>query len=43
MAPRNKVTETRTPGVAGETVVGLFADLPAAERGIEGLKAAGFS
>jgi uncharacterized protein (TIGR02271 family) len=43
MAPRNKVTETRTSGVAGETVVGLFADLPAAERGIEGLKAAGFS
>jgi uncharacterized protein (TIGR02271 family) len=43
MAPRNKVTETRTPGVAGETVVGLFADLPAAERGIEGLKVAGFS
>ena len=43
MAPRNTDTETRTPGVAGETVVGLFADLPAAERGIEGLKAAGFS
>jgi uncharacterized protein (TIGR02271 family) len=43
MAPRKKVMEARTSGVAGETVVGLFADLPAAERGIEGLKAAGFS
>ena len=43
MAPRKKVTEARTSGVAGETVVGLFAELPAAERGIEGLKAAGFS
>ena len=43
MAPRKKVTEARTSGIAGETVVGLFADLPAAERGIEGLKAAGFS
>jgi uncharacterized protein (TIGR02271 family) len=43
MAPRKKVTETRTSGVAGETVVGLFADQPAAERGIEGLKVAGFS
>ena len=43
MTARKKVTETRTSGVAGETVVGLFADQPAAERGIEGLKAAGFS
>lgn len=43
MAPRKKITETRTSGVAGESVVGLFADLPAAERGIDGLKAAGFS
>jgi hypothetical protein len=43
MAPRKKVTETRTSGVPGETVVGLFADQPAAERGIEGLKVAGFS
>jgi uncharacterized protein (TIGR02271 family) len=43
MAPRKKIKEARTSGVAGETVVGLFADLPAAERGIEGLKAAGFS
>ena len=30
-------------GPAGETVVGLFADLPAAQRGIEALKAAGYS
>ena len=43
MAPRKKTTAAATPGVAGETVVGLFADLPAAERGIEALKAAGFS
>jgi uncharacterized protein (TIGR02271 family) len=43
MAPRNKDTQTRTPGVAGATVVGLFADQPAAERGIQALKAAGFS
>jgi uncharacterized protein (TIGR02271 family) len=43
MAPRKKDTEARTAGVAGETVVGLFADLPAAERGIQALKAAGFS
>ena len=43
MAPRKKITEPRTTDVAGETVVGLFADLPAAERGIDGLKAAGFS
>ena len=43
MASRKNVTDTRTPGVAGGTVVGLFADQPAAERGIEGLKVAGFS
>jgi uncharacterized protein (TIGR02271 family) len=43
MAPRKKNTEARAAGVAGETVVGLFADLPAAERGIQALKAAGFS
>lgn len=43
MAPRKKSTEARTTGIAGETAVGLFADLPAAERGIEELKAAGFS
>jgi uncharacterized protein (TIGR02271 family) len=43
MAPRKKDTEARTAGVAGETVVGLFADQPAAERGIQALRAAGFS
>jgi uncharacterized protein (TIGR02271 family) len=43
MAPRKKDTEARMAGVAGETVVGLFADLPAAERGIQTLKSAGFS
>jgi uncharacterized protein (TIGR02271 family) len=43
MAPRKKDTESRTPRVAGETVVGLFADQPAAERGIQALKAAGFT
>ncbi|HEY9507630.1 MAG TPA: YsnF/AvaK domain-containing protein [Gemmatimonadales bacterium] len=43
MTAHKKITETRTSGVAGETVVGLFADQPAAERGIEGLKVAGFS
>lgn len=43
MAPRKKDTEARTTGVEGETVVGLFADQPAAERGIQALKAAGFS
>ena len=43
MAPRKKNSGARTAGVAGETVVGLFADLPAAERGIEALKDAGFS
>jgi len=40
MAPRKNYTE---PRVAGATVVGLFADQPAAERGIQALKAAGFS
>jgi uncharacterized protein (TIGR02271 family) len=43
MAPRKKDTEARTAGIAGETVVGLFADQPAAERGIQSLKAAGFT
>src|SRR5438093_8054104 len=45
MAPRkkDKDMEARTARVAGETVVGLFADQPAAERGIQALKAAGFS
>jgi uncharacterized protein (TIGR02271 family) len=43
MAPRKKDTEARATRVAGETVVGLFTDQPAAERGIEALKAAGFS
>src|SRR5919107_120827 len=43
MAPRKKDTESSTPRVAGETVVGLFADQPSAERGIQALKAAGFT
>jgi hypothetical protein len=43
MAPRNQNTQVPTPGVGGETVVGLFADQAAAERGIEALKAAGYS
>jgi uncharacterized protein (TIGR02271 family) len=43
MAPRKKNTEARAAGVAGETVVGLFADQVAAERAIQALKAAGFS
>ena len=43
MSPRNQDTQSRTPGVAGETVVALFADQPAAERGIQALKAAGFT
>jgi uncharacterized protein (TIGR02271 family) len=43
MAPRKKDTEAGTARVAGETVVGLFADQPAAERGIQALKTAGFS
>ena len=43
MTPRNNDTQPRTPGVAGETIVALFADQPAAERGIQALTAAGFS
>ena len=43
MASRKRDTETRKGRTAGETVVGLFADLPAAQRGIEALKAAGYS
>jgi hypothetical protein len=43
MAPRNQDMQASTPGVAGNTVVGLFADRSAAERGIQGLKDAGFS
>ncbi len=43
MAPRKKDMEAPTPGVAGETVVGMYPDQPGAERGIEALKAAGFS
>jgi hypothetical protein len=35
MAPRKQNTEARTERVAGQTVVGLFADQPAAERGIQ--------
>ena len=43
MAPRKKETESRDARIVGETVVGLFPDQPAAERGIQALKAAGFS
>lgn len=43
MAPRKKNSEARAAGIVGGTVVALFADLPAAERGIEALKDAGFS
>jgi Heat induced stress protein YflT len=45
MAPRkkDKDMQVRTAGVAGETIVGLFADQLDAERGIQALKAAGFS
>jgi hypothetical protein len=43
MAPRKNDTPSVTPRVAGETVVGLFADQSTAERGIQALKAAGFS
>lgn len=43
MAPRKKDTEARAARAAGQTVVGLFADQPAAERGIQALKAVGFS
>jgi uncharacterized protein (TIGR02271 family) len=42
MAPRKNNTEARTRRVAGETVVGLFADQTAAERGIQALKVAEF-
>ena len=43
MAPRKHDTEVRTPGVAGETVVALFDDQVAAERGIRALTDAGFT
>jgi hypothetical protein len=43
MTPRKNDTQSSTPRVAGETVVALFADQTAAERGIQALKAAGFS
>ena len=43
MAPRKNETQSSTPRVAGETVVALFADQTAAERGIQALKAAGFT
>jgi Heat induced stress protein YflT len=43
MAPRKQDIQASTPGVAGETVVALFAELSAAQRGIEALKDAGFS
>jgi hypothetical protein len=43
MAPRKNETQSSTPRVAGETVVALFADQNAAERGIQALKAAGFT
>jgi uncharacterized protein (TIGR02271 family) len=45
MPPRKKDmdTQARTVGVTGETIVGLFADQLDAERGIQTLKAAGFS
>ena len=43
MAPRQNDTRSSSPRVAGETVVALFADQPAAERGIQALKAAGFT
>jgi hypothetical protein len=43
MAPRKNDTQSVTPRIAGETVVALFADQNAAERGIQALKAAGFT
>lgn len=43
MAPGKQDIQASTPRVAGDTVVGLFADQSAAERGIEALKDAGFS
>jgi uncharacterized protein (TIGR02271 family) len=45
MAPRkkDKDMQPRTEGVAGEMIVALFADQREAERGIQAVKAAGFS
>ena len=43
MTPRKNDNHTTTPRAAGETVVALFADQSAAERGIQALKAAGFT
>ena len=43
MGPRQKDRDIRTPGAAGETVVALFDDQAAAERGIQSLTAAGFT
>src|SRR6476660_7560225 len=43
MTSRNQDMQASTPGVAGNTVGGLFAAQSAAERGIESLKAAGFT
>jgi hypothetical protein len=43
MAPPMNETQSSTPRVARETVVALFADQTAAERGIQALKAAGFT
>jgi heat induced stress protein YflT len=43
MAPRKNDTQSSTSRAAGETVVALFADQTAAERGIQALKAAGFT
>ena len=43
MTSRKQDMQTSTPGVVSTTVVGLFVDQAAAERGIESLKAAGFS
>ena len=43
MAPRKQDLQAPTPGIAGDTVVGLFEDQFAAERGIAALQAAGFS
>jgi hypothetical protein len=44
MTSRKQDLQASTPGVAGNsnTVVGLFADQTAAQRGIEALKTAGF-
>jgi uncharacterized protein (TIGR02271 family) len=43
MAPRKIDSAVRTPGVASETVVALFDDQAAAERGIRSLTDAGFT